>query len=99
MTESITTLNEHIAVIQKEIAELKMEVKKLQDENLKFSQQLSAIMKEYELSETDEIQSKLSDGEVLEVGTVAGASIKGKLNWISAYALSITTESEHPASK
>ena len=96
MTESAKVLNERITAMQKEIAELKLEIKKLQEENTKFSQQLSAILGDYELAETDDIQEKLSDDEVLEIGIIAGASVRGKLNWISPYALCITTESEHP---
>ena len=96
MTESTKVLNEQIAEIQKELAELKLETKRLREENTQFSQQLSAILEDYELAESDEIQEKLGDDEVLEIGIIAGVPVKGKLNWIGAYALSITTESEHP---
>lgn len=96
MTESTKILNEQIAAIQKELADLKLEINRLQEENIKLSQQLSAILEDYELTEGDDIQEKLGDDEVVEIGIIAGTPVKGKLNWISAYALSITTESEHP---
>jgi len=96
VTESTKILNEQIAAIQKEVADIKLDIKRLQEENIKLAQQLSAVLEDYELTEGDDIQEKLSGDEVLEIGIISGVPVKGKLNWISPYALSITTESEHP---
>ena len=50
-------------------------------------------------SDTDEFESQLSKGEVLEFGTLGDGVVKGKINWMNPYLISITTSGEAPTSE
>ena len=50
-------------------------------------------------SDTDEFEAQLSKGEVLEFGTLGDGVVKGKINWMNPYLISITTSGEAPTSE
>lgn len=91
----LKTFEEQITVVQREIEGLKGEIKQLQTENMKISQQLEAIFNEIAPIDSEKTSGKLDECDMIEVGLVTGAPIKGKLNWIDNYVISILTEEEN----
>ena len=63
----------------------------------RLKQEVEQLRAELGLSETDELEAQLNKEEVLEFGTLGNGVIKGKINWMNAYLISITTsEGESP---
>ncbi|MBI1923352.1 hypothetical protein HYR99_03780 [Candidatus Poribacteria bacterium] len=81
-TDVIQALEEQVQQNQKEIELLKKEI-----EQLRAELGLSS-------TEPDEFESLFSKGDVLEFGTFGNDPIKGKVNWITPYLISVTTSDE-----
>ena len=79
-------LEKQIRQNREDITLLKQEIERLHTE-LGFS------------SDTDEFEAQLSKGEVLEFGTLGDGVVKGKINWMNPYLISITTSGDAPASE
>ena len=82
----VEVLEEQIRQNREDINLLKQEIERLHTE-LGLS------------SETDEFEAQLSKEEVLEFGTLGDGVVKGKINWMNPYLISVTTSGEAPASE
>ena len=82
----VEVLEKQIRQNREDITLLKQEIERLHTE-LGFS------------SDTDEFEAQLSKGEVLEFGTLGDGVVKGKINWMNPFVISITTSGEAPASE
>ena len=83
---NVEVLEKQIRQNREDINLLKQEIERLHAE-LGFS------------SDTDEFEAQLSKEEVLEFGTLGDGVVKGKINWMNPYLISITTSGEAPASE
>ena len=83
---NIEVLEKQIRQNREDITLLKQEIERLHAE-LGFS------------SEADEFEAQLSKAEVLEFGTLGDGVVKGKINWMNPYLISITTSGEMPPSE
>lgn len=82
----IEVLEKQIRQNREDINLLKQEIERLHAE-LGFS------------SDTDEFEAQLSKEEVLEFGTLGEGVVKGTINWMNPYLISITTSGEAPPSE
>ena len=82
----VEVLEKQIRQNREDITLLKQEIERLHTE-LGFS------------SDTDEFEAQLNKGEILEFGTLGDGVVKGKINWMNPYLISITTSGEAPASE
>ena len=65
-----------------------------EDINL-LKQEIERLHSELGLSsDSDEFEAQLSKGEILEFGTLGDGVVKGKINWMNPYLISITTSGE-----
>lgn len=63
-----------------------------------LKQEIKQLRTELGLSEIDEFEAQLNTDEVFEFGTLGNGVIKGKINWMTPYLISITiSEDASPA--
>ena len=79
---------------------LEKQIRQNRDDINLLKQEIERLHTELGLSsDTDEFEAQLSKGEVLEFGTLGDGVVKGKINWMNPYLISITTSGEVPASE
>ena len=82
-----------VEVLEKQIRQNREDINLLKQEIQRLHAELGFS------SETDEFEAQLSKEEVLEFGTLGDGVVKGKINWMNPYLISITTSGEAPASE
>lgn len=82
-----------VEALEKQIRQNRKDINLLQQEIQRLHTELGLS------SDSDEFEAQLSKEEVLEFGTLGEGVIKGKINWMNPYLISITTSGEAPASE
>lgn len=82
-----------VKALEKQIRQNRKDINLLQQEIQRLHTELGLS------SDSDEFEAQLSKEEVLEFGTLGEGVIKGKINWMNPYLISITTSGEAPASE
>ncbi len=82
-----------VEVLEKQIRQNREDINLLKQEIERLYAELGVS------SDTDEFEAQLSKEEVLEFGTLGDGVVKGKINWMNPYLISITTAGEAPASE
>jgi sRNA-binding regulator protein Hfq len=76
-----------VEVLEKQIRQNREEIDRLK-------QEVDRLRAELGLSETDEFEAQFNRDEVLEFGTLGNSVVKGRINWMNPYVISITTSEE-----
>ena len=82
-----------VEVLEKQIRQNREDINLLKQEIERLHTELGLS------SDTDEFEAQLSKEEILEFGTLGDGVVKGKINWMNPYLISVTTSGEAPASE
>ena len=82
-----------VEVLEKQIRQNREDINLLKQEIDRLHTELGLS------SDTEEFEAQLSKEETLEFGTLGDGVVKGKINWMSPYLISITTSGETPSSE
>ncbi len=82
-----------VEVLEKQIRQNREDINLLKQEIQRLHTELGLA------SDPDAFEAQLSKEEVLEFGTLGDGVVKGKINWMNPYLISVTTFGEAPASE
>ena len=82
-----------VEVLEKQIRENREDINRLKQEIERLYTELGLS------SETDEFEAQLGKEEILEFGTLGDGVVKGKINWMNPYLISVTTAGEAPSAE
>ncbi|MCZ6675934.1 MAG: hypothetical protein O7E52_01665 [Candidatus Poribacteria bacterium] len=78
---------------------LETQIRQNREEIDRLKQEIEQLRTDLGLGEPNELQTQLKKGEVFEFGTLANGVIKGKINWMDDYLISITADEEESQSE
>lgn len=82
-----------------DVEALEKQIRQNREDITLLKQEIERLHTELGLSsDTDEFEAQLSKEEIFEFGTLGGV-VKGKINWMNSYLISVTTSGEAPTSE